>query len=91
MENDTLKRLILLFEKYSQNDVGKPDVNSQMCLFWSTANPPDVLEGTKQLEKIEAEFDIDIYESEAVKMYDMNLQEASEYIQILVSSQLGSS
>jgi len=91
MKNDTLSRLILLFEKYSSDNVGKPNANTQMCLFWATTNPPDILEGTKQLEKIEAEFDIDIDESEAVEMYDMNLLEASEYIQILASSQFASS
>jgi len=88
MKNDILDRLLLLFEKYSQSDGANPDGNSQMCLFWSTASPPDVLEGTKQLETIEAEFDVDIYESEAVEMYDMDLQEASEYIRMLLTSKL---
>lgn len=58
-----------------------------MCLLWSIKNPPDVLEGTKQLEAIEAEFEITIAEDEAVEMYDMNLQEASEYIQELITAQ----
>jgi hypothetical protein len=58
-----------------------------MCLFWSIKNPPDILEGTKQLEAIEAEFEIEITEDEAVEMYDMNLQEASEYIQKLIMVQ----
>lgn len=56
-----------------------------MCLLWSIKNPPDVLEGNRQLEAIEAEFEIEITEDEAVEIYDMNLQEASEYIQKLIT------
>ncbi len=58
-----------------------------MCLFWSTKNSPDILENTKQLEAIENEFEIGINEVEAVEMYDMNLLEASKYIQELVETQ----
>ena len=46
-----------------------------------------MLDGTKQLEAIEAEFEIKIAEEEAVEMYDMNLLEASEYIQQLITVQ----
>lgn len=65
----------------------KSDENSQMCFLWSIKNPPDVLEGTNQLEAIESEFDIEITEEEAVEIYDMNLREASQYIHKLISSQ----
>ncbi|MBT5371165.1 MAG: hypothetical protein HOL17_05525 [Gammaproteobacteria bacterium] len=85
MKNDVLNKLSLLFKKYSPKS--KPSVDSEMCLFWSIKNPPDILEGTKQLEAIEAEFEIEITEDEAVEMYDMNLQEASEYIQKLIMVQ----
>ena len=85
MKNDPLNKLLLLFKKYSPKD--KPSANSQMCLLWPIKNPPDVLEGTKQLEAIESEFEIEIAEDEAVEMYDMNLLEASEYIQKLIAAQ----
>lgn len=75
IKNDVLNKLFLLFERYSPES--KPSADSQMCLLWSVKNPPDVLEGTKQLEAIEAEFEIIITEDAAVEMYDMNLQEAS--------------
>lgn len=55
--------------------------NSQMCLFWSTDDPPDVLQCTEALEAILDEFDIDLSEDEAVELYDMELQEASDYLQ----------
>ncbi len=51
--------------------------NSQMCLFWSTDNPPDVLQCTESLKAILDEFDIDVSEIEPVELYDMSLQEAS--------------
>ena len=85
MKNDVLNKLLLLFKKHSSKS--KPNADAQMCLFWSIKNPPDVLEGTKQLEEIEAEFDIEITEDKAVEMYDMNLLEASEYIQELSTVQ----
>ena len=75
----------MLFKKYSPKS--KPSADAQMCLLWSIKYPPDVLEGTKQLEAIEAEFEIEIAEDEAVEMYDMNLQEASEYIQKSITAQ----
>lgn len=55
--------------------------NSQMCLFWLTDNPPDVLQFTEPMEAIQDEFDIDLSEIEAVELYDMSLQEASIYLQ----------
>jgi hypothetical protein len=82
MNDKALKKLLLLYEKYVPNS--KPDASSQICLLWSTKNPPDVLENTNQLEAIEEEFKIVINEVEAVEMYDMNLLEASRYIQQLV-------
>ena len=85
MKNDVLNKLFILFERYSPES--KPNADSQMCLLWSIKNPPDVLEGTIQLEAIEAEFEITITEDEAVEIYDMNLQEASEYIQELIKTQ----
>ncbi len=85
MNGEALNKLFLLYKKYVPNSI--PDASSQMCLLWSTKNPPDVLENTKQLEAIEKEFKIGINEVEAVEMYDMNLLEASKYIQKLVETQ----
>ncbi len=85
MKKDSLNKLLLLFKKYSPKS--KPSADSQMCLLWSIKDPPDVLEGTKQLKAIEAEFETEIGEDEAVEMYDMNLQEASEYLLQLIIAQ----
>jgi len=83
--NETLNQLFLLFKRYVKNS--EPDAESQMCLLWSIKTPPDVLEDTKQLEDLEAAFNIGITEDEAIEMYDMNLLEASKYIQEMINSQ----
>ena len=78
MKNYTLNNLLILYGKYSPKS--KPTADSQMCFLWSIKNPPDVLEGTEQLDAIEAEFKIEITEDEAVELYNMNSQQATEYI-----------
>ena len=82
MKNDAYKRLAKLYEKCT-GLAARPD--SQMCLFWSTDSSPDVLQHTESLESILDEFDIDLSEDEAVELYDMELQEASSYLQSKVA------
>jgi len=84
MNDSILTKLYLLFKQHVPENV--PNEESQMFSLWSTKNPPDVLEITKQHEDIETIFDIDITEDDAVKMYDMNLLEASKYIQKLIDT-----
>ncbi len=79
--NEILNTLFVLFKE--ANPRSKPDEDSQMCMFWSTDNPPDILEGTKSFERITSTFEIDISEDEAIDIYDMNLLEASKYIEEL--------
>ena len=51
-----------------------------MCCMWSTVNPPDTIEDTKQIHDIEKAFDIYLDEMEAVELYDMNLDVAAKRI-----------
>jgi len=88
MNEDNLRRLFRLLKKHSKGENIHLNKDSQMCCFWSIDNPPDVLEATDQLEEIQAEFDINVSEDEAVEMYDMTLQEASDYIQALIIRQI---
>jgi hypothetical protein len=48
--------------------------------MWSTVNPPDTIEDTKQIHDIEKAFDIYLDEMEAVELYDMNLDVAAKRI-----------
>jgi hypothetical protein len=89
----TNKQLLTIKNGYNEHRASvfslesNPSADSQMCSLWSVKNPPDILEGTKQLKAIEAEFEIIITEDEAVEMYDLNLREASEYIQKIIALQ----
>jgi hypothetical protein len=59
----------------------------QMCCMWSTKNPPDTLSDTQPIEDIEFAFNIAIDEDEAVKIYDMTLDEAIKKIMEMKSIQ----
>lgn len=82
MKNEILNEFYEIYIKYV--DRSEPDPNSQLCLLWSLDNPPDILEGTSQLESIEEAFDIIINEDQAVELFDMSIIEASAYIENLI-------
>ena len=54
--------------------------SQQMCLMWSTNDPPDEIIGTEPLGDMEAALGIRIDEDEALELYDMSLQEAAREI-----------
>ena len=78
MSKDAYERLAKIYKKYT-GIAASPA--SQMCLFWSTDDPPDVLLCTEPMDEILDEFDIDLSELETTEVYDMNLREASVYLQ----------
>ena len=55
--------------------------SQQMCLMWSTDDPPDVIEGTEPFIDIEEAFGICIDDDDAAAdLYDMELKEAAKRI-----------
>ena len=68
-----------IYQKHRRKHRENSD-SDQMCCMWSTNNPPDIIEGTKPFDDIEAAFGIIIDEDEALNLYDMTLQEAAERI-----------
>ena len=60
-------------KKYSENSFD----SKQMCLMWSTNEPPDEIEGTEPLNDIEEAFNIIIDDEDSLDLYDMTLEEAS--------------
>jgi hypothetical protein len=44
--------------------------------MWSTADPPDAIEGTDPICDIEAAFHIYIEDDDALELYDMTLEES---------------
>ena len=60
-------------KKYSGNSID----SQQMCLMWSTREPPDQIENTEPFNDIEEAFDIEIGETESFELYEMTLEQAS--------------
>ena len=84
MNKNILDLLYDVFREY----VGhmEPNENSQLSMMWSPNDPPDVLEGTPQLDAIEEVFNISLTENNGVELFDMTLLEASVYIQKVMVS-----
>ena len=82
MKYDILDKLYRIYREY----VGhiEPGQDSQLCMIWSADNPPDILQGTLQLENIEETFEIAVNEDDAAEMFDMTLIQASSYIEKLI-------
>ena len=59
--------------KYRENSYD----SQQMCLMWSTNDPPDEVEGTDPFIDIEEAFQISINDDDALAMYDMSLKDAT--------------
>ncbi|MBZ0110101.1 MAG: hypothetical protein K8F52_15720 [Candidatus Scalindua rubra] len=67
-----------IYKKY-QAKYKNPDSN-QICCMWSTKNPPDEIYECSQISDIEKEFKICLSELDVYELYDMKLDEATEYI-----------
>jgi len=80
---DIYKTLVKIHKKYSTET--NSNKNSQMCVMWSTDDPPDILECTEPLEEINDQLNLEIDEDDAIEIYDMTIKEASEYISNLMS------
>jgi len=76
----TYKTLYRIYNKhrlqYSENAYD----SQQMCLMWSTDDPPEVIEGTEPFCDMEEAFDICIDDDTALDLYDMTLKEAAKRI-----------
>ena len=68
-----------IYSRHRRKHRENPDLK-QMCCMWSTNNPPDIIEGTTPIRDIEATFGIQISDEEAVKLYDMDLDQAVRMI-----------
>ncbi len=77
--NEIYAKLYQIYKKYRKAYKHNPD-SHQMCCMWSTVNPPDTIEDTKQIHDIENAFDICLNEMEAFEIYDMDLDEAAKRI-----------
>jgi hypothetical protein len=84
MKDEIFNKLCTIYKKYTSNKT--PFEESQICMLWDVNDPPDILEISEQHQEIEESFGIEIDEDSAVEMYDMNLREASEFLEKLINS-----
>ena len=76
----TYKALYRIYDKHRRGFSENSYDSKQMCLMWSTDDPPDIIEGTEPFDDIEDAFDICIDEDDALDLYDMRLKEAAKRI-----------
>lgn len=76
--------LTLIYKRLSR--ARRVDKNSQMCEFWSDPTI-EILIGSHELDIIETEFGIEFDSDSALKLYDMNLGEAADYIGKMIKNQ----
>jgi hypothetical protein len=77
--SDLEKTFGILFRIYNKYRKLYPENyfdSEQMCLMWSTDDPPDEIEGSAPFNDIEKAFDISIDDEDAIELYDMTLKEA---------------
>ena len=82
----TYNKLYSIYQKYRKKYKGNPDSKQMFCM-WSTSNPPDKIEDTKQIFEIEDTFDISIDDDTCYMLYDMDLDEATFKIEEMINQQ----
>ena len=76
----TYETLCRIYDKHRRKYRENSCDTQQMCLMWSTNNPPDVIERTEPFCDIEKAFGICIDDDNAIELYDMTLEEAAKRI-----------
>lgn len=74
-------KLYQIYNKHRRHYKENAGNSQQMCLMWSTDDPPDEIIGTEPFDDIEAAFGICIdNDDDALDLYNMNLREAAKKI-----------
>lgn len=77
-KEELLNELIKIHARFSSMRK-RSDKSSQFCTMWS-ADPPDTLVDTAPIEAITELLQIEIDEDDAVDLFDMDLEEAAEFL-----------
>jgi len=74
----------ILHDIYKKYLTEGPD-SKQICGMWSMSNPPDSddIFYSSQIDEIENKFNLELSEDDVMELYDMDLNEAVEYIEKL--------
>jgi len=77
----TYDTLYQIYDKHRRRYRENSYDSQQMCLMWSTDDPPDIIEGTEPFCDIEEAFGICIDDDDdALDLYNMKLDEAAKRI-----------
>ena len=82
----TIKKLRELHMRYRKLYKGNEN-SEQMCCMWSISRPPDDIYNTDQVYSIEEAFNIELSEDDALELYDMDIVEAAEKIDMIIAAQ----
>lgn len=85
MTVDEIQEILIKIHRRFSKSTRRSSASSQMCIMWSTSNPPDVLENTPALDAIEKAINYGFYEMEALEVYDMEIKDAAKYIHKLIN------
>ena len=64
-----------------------PPKSKDLACMWSILDPPDIIEDTPPFNDIESAFNISIDDDDCLELYDMNLDEATDKIAIMIQNQ----
>lgn len=81
------QRLYKIYNKHRQQYKENRYDSQQMCLMWSTDDPPDDIRYSEPMEDIETAFGIVVDDDDALDLYDMTLKKAAQKIHAMQKDQ----
>lgn len=78
--------LFKIFMKHKRR-YKNPQKSKDLACMWSITNPPDIIEDTPPFNDIEKAFNIAIDEDDCLELYEMDLDEATDRIAIMIQNQ----
>jgi hypothetical protein len=81
------KTLVQIYNKHRRKYKENRCDSQQMCLMWSTNDPPEDICCSEPMEDIEAAFGIAVDDDDALDLYDMTLKDAAQKIYAIQKAQ----
>jgi hypothetical protein len=85
-KKEIYETLFQIFMKHKRR-YKNPPKSKQLSCMWSIMDPPDIIEDTPPFHDIEKAFNISIDDDECLELYDMDLDEATDKIAIMIQNQ----
>jgi hypothetical protein len=85
-KKEIYEMLFQIFMKHKKRYKNPPKSKDLACM-WSISDPPDIIEDTPPFHDIEKAFNITLDEDECLELYNMDLDEATDRITIMIKNQ----